>query len=99
MYTKPLGQAMPALRTHLTPGAKPSFFGGGVRGGVRGGGNGDATGGKANGKGNKNNKEKKVKPPLKVAEGKAKDANAKLGDIKTLRSKIEAAESLPPGLS
>ena len=42
-------------------------------------------------------KEKKEKPPLKIAEGKAKDANVKLGDIKSLISKIEASESLPPG--
>lgn len=43
-------------------------------------------------------KEKKEKPPSKIAEGKAKDANVKLGDIKNLISKIEASESLPLGL-
>ena len=44
-------------------------------------------------------KEKKVKPPRKIAEGKAKDANVKLGDIKSLLAKIGASSSLPLGLN
>ena len=43
-------------------------------------------------------KEKKVKPPLKIAEGKAKDANVKLGDIKSMLAKIAASSSLPLGI-
>jgi hypothetical protein len=56
-----------------------------------------AQGGPPRGSGVK--KEKKVKPPRKIAEGKAKEANVKLGDIKSLLAKIGASSSLPLGLN
>lgn len=70
--------------------------------GFRGGGGGhSAPGGGAGGTEKPNGvpkpRPKKPRPPAKVAESKAKEANNKLGDLKSLRTKLEAATSLPLG--
>lgn len=76
----------------------PSVSGFRVGGGGAGTAGTGGTGGMGDTKRDRTKKEKKEKPPSKIAEGKAKDANVKLGDIKNLISKIEASESLPLGL-